>query len=537
MDSNVFEKILHVYTVKKGQKNTLRKAFSRYPLVGLLNVEVMSIKKGMWDSMYVTFQLMATLQQENTQDDELKNYENIDIGRTEKGLNIVEKGESVPDLCVNVEDVLTKASEYLAGNVVLSGGSLLLDRVLMFVEKISCCELWLAQQFSVGEFKMLGHGEFWSFLGKNRSLFPKELLNFLTSEVRENDAFEVSTIHQQLVMLLSQALGSLWEDDIITKENLWELLIRQFPLISFKISERGGMEDLLDSVRQHNCVTSSCVIFSATLLGTSTYSDPVQNNKSEFLDSSELINCKDHKSGYPTSLTSKDAIEVLLRAPFLSDLNSRPHWDYIYAPSLGPLMEWLLTEVNVKDLVCLVNRHGKIIRIDHSASGKMLFQALVQESPFQVAVQLLSLFTLFGGRRHVPLSLLKCQTRQRFEVIISNPVRNMGLGGDQQNENMFERLDTSGIDSSMDLAKNLITGDRVVGLALRVVIDCLTFLPSKFCCFTADVLLSGLRSLVKDVNSAVLVQCKGTKEHLMLHEVVSVLVLLSGLMITMHFVH
>ncbi|KAH9620786.1 hypothetical protein KSS87_018166 [Heliosperma pusillum] len=517
--TEVFEKMLHFYKMKKGQKNKLRKAFSSYPLAGLLNVAVISIKRGMWDSMYDTFQLMATLQQENTEDDELTNFESIDIGPTEKGLNTFEKGESVPNLCVNVIDVLTKASEYLAGNVVLSGGSSLLDRVLMFIEQISRCELWLAQEFSVREFKMLGHGEFWSFLGKNRSLFPKELLNFLTGEVRENHAVEVSMIQQQLVMLLSQALGSLWEDDVVTKENLLELLARQFPLISFKTSARGGMEDLLNSVRQHSSATSTCVIFSATLVGTSTYSDPAQNDKSEFFDSSELITCNDHKGGSPTSHTSRDAIELLLQAPFLSDLNSWSHWDSIYAPSLGPLMEWLLTEVNVKDFVCLVTRHGNIIRIDHSASGEMLFQALVQESPFEVAVQLLSLFTLSGGIRHVPLSLLKCQTRQGFEVIISNPVRNMGLGGDQRNENMFGRLDTSGCDSSMDLAKNLIEGDRVLGPTLRVVIDCLTFMPPEFRCFAADVLLSGLRSLVKDVNSAVLLQCKGTAERLMLHEV------------------
>ncbi|KAK9665674.1 hypothetical protein RND81_14G128100 [Saponaria officinalis] len=516
--AEVFVKMLDIYTMKKGRKSTLRTAFSKHPFMGLLNVAVTSIKRGMWDSMYDTFQSMATLHQENTEDIELTDYEILDIQPTEKDLDLLKKAESTPAPCVSVEDVVTKASEFLTGNVVLSGGNSLLDRVLMLVEQMYRCEQWLTQHFSVGEFKLLGHGDFLSFIGKHTSLLPKELLNFLTGERQENHPFEVGMIQHQLVMLLSQAFGSLWDDDVVTKEKLLELLIRQFPLISFKTSDFGDLGKLLDSVRQHrSSVTSSCVIFSATLSGTSCYTDPAQINNCDTSDSSELATDNVHKVGYLASSTSRDAIELLLRAPYLSDLISWSHWDLIYAPSLGPLVQWLLTEVKVKDLVCVLTRHGKIIRIDHSASGEMLFQAIVQESAFQVAVQLLSLFTISGGRRHVPLSLLKCQARQGFEVIMANSKKD--TSDSHQNEKMFRKLDTTGCDSNMDLVKNLIEGHKAVGPALRVVIDCLSFLPSEFRCFAADVLLSGLRSLVKDVNSAVLLQCKGNEERLMLHEV------------------
>lgn len=53
----------------------------------------------MWDSMYDTFQLMDTLEQETTQDDDLTNYESIDVQPTGKELSLLKKVESVPALC------------------------------------------------------------------------------------------------------------------------------------------------------------------------------------------------------------------------------------------------------------------------------------------------------------------------------------------------------------------------------------------------------------------------------------------------------
>ncbi|KAI9195663.1 hypothetical protein LWI28_017033 [Acer negundo] len=55
--------------------------------------------------------------------------------------------------------------------------------------------------------------------------------------------------------------------------------------------------------------------------------------------------------------------------------------------------------------------------------------------------------------------------------------------------------------------------------ASRFFIDCLGYLPSEFRGFAADVLLSGLRSVILDVPLEILRECNQTEQRLMLHEV------------------
>ncbi|KNA20999.1 hypothetical protein SOVF_047330 isoform B [Spinacia oleracea] len=511
----VLEKMLEFCKMKSGQRKKIRQAFSAYPLVGLLNVAVTSVRKGMWDSMYDTFQFMGELGQEDTQANELTEYESIDIEPIEKDLGSLNRDTSNTAPCVNLEDIVRKASDYLAESTVLSGGSSLVDRLLMFVKKLSSCEVWLTEKFSVKEFKLLGHGDFFSFLERNSSLLPKEFLNFVRGEVHEHQLLEVSMIQKQLVMLLSQAASSLWEEGVVTKEKISELLMRQFPFISFRIIESGSTQELLELVGKHGDSASfNCVIFSATLPGTSKY---VDSAGADVADNSGLIADMESIDGNFGSVTSRDAINILLKTPFLTDLNSWVHWDHVYAPSLGPLLDWLQTEVNVEGLLCLLTRDGKVIRIDHLASGDLFFQALLRESSFEVAVQLLSLFVLSGGKRHVPLSLLKCHARQGFEVVMADFVQNVDVSDGRRSEKILS--ENEAVNSSMNLVKNFGGMKNAVHLASRIVIDCLVFLPSEFRCFAADVLLSGMQSLVKDVASAILVQCKGNIERLMLHEI------------------
>ncbi|XP_010673417.2 protein NO VEIN [Beta vulgaris subsp. vulgaris] len=517
--TEVLVKMLRFYKISGPQRKKITKAFSAHPLVGLLNVAVTSIRRGMWDSMYDKFQFMGELGEANPQANGLTEYESIDIEPIEKDSNLLSRGTSKPASCANMEDIVRKASEYLAESNVFFGGSSLVDRVLMFAKGLSRCEAWLAEQFSVNDFKLLGHGDFFSFLECNISLLPKELLNFIRGEVQKHQLLEVCMIQQQLAMLLSQASSSLWEEDVVTKEKISELLVRQFPLVSFKVIESATTQELLNFVEKHRGrLASNCVIFSASLSGTSTYVDSTGADVNDMCDSSGPITDVAQINGKLGSVTSKDAINILLKAPFLSDLNLWLHWDLVYAPSLGPFLEWLLTEVNVEGLLCLLTRDGKIIRIDHLASGDLFFEALLKENAYQVAVQLLSLFSLSGGKRHVPLSLLKCQARQGFEVIMANFMQNMDYNDGQRNEKAPRENEPLGCRSSTGIVKNFNGVNNAMVLVSRIVIDCLVFLPSEFRCFAADVLLAGLQSLVKDAASAILVQCKG-KERLILHEI------------------
>lgn len=57
-------------------------------------LQVTSVRKGMWDSMYDTFQFMGELGQEDTQANELTEYESIDIEPIEKDLGSLNRDTS-----------------------------------------------------------------------------------------------------------------------------------------------------------------------------------------------------------------------------------------------------------------------------------------------------------------------------------------------------------------------------------------------------------------------------------------------------------
>ena len=407
-----------------------------------------------------------------------------------------------------------------------SNGKSPLEKKLFLLRQLSNCEFWLAEKFSVEEFKSLGFGDFFTFLEKHASILPNELHKCLTGETCEKFPLEVCMLQKQLVVLLSQASNSLPENETLTKQKISMLLERQFPSVGFKIWENGFMDDFLDIVReQQSSVVSTCVLFSSTLLGTHSIKDSLIYNE-ESLENVGTCTDIGQKAGILGPVTTKGAIEILIGAPMLSDLNSWSHWDLIFAPSLGPLVWWLLNEVNTKELLCLVTRDGKVIRIDHSATTDSFLEASLQGSSFQTAVQLLSLFSLFGGKQHVPLSLLKCHARQAFEVILKNSVENMEVQESQDSlmhgKPSFQRemLDIGATSNlSTGLQRNISRTSKVVPVASRFILECLGYLPSEFRSFAADILLSGLQPFVINGPSAILDECNQMDQRLMLHEV------------------
>nr|XP_023875976.1 uncharacterized protein LOC111988418 isoform X2 [Quercus suber] len=358
--------------------------------------KVISTKSGMWDSIFDT--ILAIDQQELTSShmQNQSEYEIIDVEPSVKDApeHSVELTHSV-----SVEDIIRKVAMYFHG--IHSYGQSVLEKRINILRKLCDCEFWLAEQFCVNTFKSLGFGEFLMFLEKHASLLPDEIHKFLTGDICEKSPFKVCMLQHQLVVLVSQALnGCIGEKEIETKQMISSLLMRQFPLISFKISEHGCVSDFLDILEKHkNNVSSKGVLFSVTLFEMCYVGDSTAHNGSELLETTKVRIDVSQKAGALGSLTSKDAIEALHRAPLMSDLNTWAHWDLIFAPSLGPLLPWLLNEVNTKELLCLVTKDGKVMRIDHSATVDSFLEAALQGSPFQTAVQLLSLFSLVGGEK------------------------------------------------------------------------------------------------------------------------------------------
>ncbi|CAN6588977.1 unnamed protein product [Malus baccata var. baccata] len=429
---------------------------------------------------------------------------------------------------VSVEDIIRKITLYFENDQGRHNDSQSLqEKIFIFLRKLCDCELWLVKEFGVKEFKSLGHGEFFMFLEKYACLLPHELCKFLTGDVTGKCPLEVCLPQHHLVVLVSQALNSLWEDESVTKEKILLLLRKQFPLVSFTTIENGSVEDFLSIVGKHkNAAISKCVLFSMALCGTSNArqsSAQIEN----VLWNSTLINTDSGQKAKPyESVTSKDAIEVLLRAPMMSDLNLWSHWDLLFAPSLGPLLPWLLKEVNTDELLCLVTRDGKLIRLDHSATVDSFLEAALQGSSFQTAVKMLSLFSLVGGEKHVPVSLLKIHIQHAFEVILKNYLDGLEVHDNNNSFNYGEPLSRQEIVGEVAAGKlcsklhsDLSKMNSATPVISRFVLECLGYLPTEFRDFSADILLSGIQSVVKHAPSAILGECIKSEQRLMLHEV------------------
>nr|KYP67781.1 hypothetical protein KK1_024134 [Cajanus cajan] len=420
----VLERMLQFYEVNRCRWKKIGKLFLSYPFIGLLNAAVSSIKSGMRNNIYDAFQAVI--------DNELSNspakcseYETIDVGPSQENLPVI-------TTCISSDDVISKIGTYfdLDNDIHRNSNKSLVQCRIMLLRKFCGCGNWVAEQFGVNNFDSLGYGDFLSFLEKHVNQLPHELLKLLVGDTCKNSSIEACMSSNQLTALVSQALSSLWESETVTKQMISMLLMRQFPSITLEVVENGSLVDLLDTAQGHkSSVTSKCVVFSATII----------------------------EKNYNGEL-------------------------------LSPLVSWLLSDVNTKELLCIVTRDGKVIRIDHSATLDSFLEAAVQGSSFLTAVHLLSLISLVGGEKYVPLSLLKCHACHAFEVMFRNSLEEVKAKDDGNALHQF-------------------------------VLDCLGNLPAEFHSFASDVLLSGMQSVFKDAASAILCECSNMEQRLMLHEV------------------
>uniref|UniRef100_A0A0A9CVS2 Uncharacterized protein n=1 Tax=Arundo donax TaxID=35708 RepID=A0A0A9CVS2_ARUDO len=127
----------------------------------------------------------------------------------------------------------------------------------------------------------------------------------------------------------------------------------------------------------------------------------------------------DIQNSYPGPVSSQEAIKCLLKAPLLSDLLLWSNWDILFALSLGSL-QWLLNTGPIQELLRIITAGGRFIRIDPSATVDQFLEAIIQQSPFQVAMKLLSLLHIFNGSTNTPISLLKCYAQRPIDVIMNN---------------------------------------------------------------------------------------------------------------------
>ncbi|KAL9142499.1 hypothetical protein ABFS82_14G173500 [Erythranthe guttata] len=480
----VFEEMVDYYSKKK-KKNTKKKRgnskFSKYPYVGLLNVAIASIKFGMWNSTSEASQASSRQGVENTTPENHAGYATQEV-EAAKHTSLGQNGVFVEDILKNISAHLGTVDEFLDNeNPAL--------QKLIFFRKLYKCECWLAEQLSVKDFESLGFGDFCTFLAKHVTLLPHACQKYLlTDGTNGKPSFEACMSQHHLGIFLSQASASLSENECLSKQKVSEFLMMQFPSVCFTLLGNGSAQNTLDIMRDSKTGTgSSTVLFSATLTAH-----------------------HDEKCLSDSHLTAKDALEVLCSAPMLIDLNSWSFWDLKFAPSLGPLVNWLLNEVKTKELLCLITKGGKVLRLDHSATVESFLEVFVKGSSFQTAVKLLSLLALYGGEHKVPTSLLKCHADKALEILVKSSTE-----GNVGKKYLFS-----------EITKSKSEFNKAIPLVSRFILECLGYLPEEFRTFAANLLLPGFRAIAPDASSAILAECKHKEDRLMLHELGSSLAIL-----------
>ncbi|KAI3706216.1 hypothetical protein L6452_23812 [Arctium lappa] len=466
-----FDKMLDFYHCKmkpKKKTSALNMMILSYPHVGLLNVAITSIKFGLWDRMSSTPQANYNEVPANTNSKTCAVDVNTDVEPAEKDVLVASKHVLEGRVDITLEDVQKYIKEYfMSSSHILDNMDSFPKKQLILLREIHKLERRLSEQFSVDDFETLGFGAIFTFIEDHISLLPTAWQNcFLLTVKSEKPSVKVCMNERYLLEFLSEAASSLGEHESLNKLMVSELLRMQYPSAGLTLVENDFTADLLTTLSNNGGnVSSNNVLFSSTL--------------SAF---------RAEKGFSDTHVDTNDAVELLLWAPMLVDLASWSHWDYKFAPSLGPLLGWLLSNIKTKELHCLVTTDGKVLRIDHSATVDSFLEAFLHGSAFETAVKLLSLIALYGGERHVPFSLLKCHAKKGFEIMLK-------ISSDK-----------------------VVKDDQRLSLASRFLIDCLGHLPKEFRSFAAELLVSAFRSIIKDAPMVMLSECKCKEDHMMLHE-------------------
>ncbi|CAM0876991.1 unnamed protein product [Alopecurus aequalis] len=530
----VLELVANYYAETPQGKKNLMKFFSQYPGIGFLNVAVRSMGCGLLDSIYDAIHVFS----ENKLSSSPIPSTTTEVMEIEPPSKEIAKGandSNEPGPNVTTDDVISRITVYLESNCGVSGAGASQVEKFIFLKTLHDCETCVTTQFSAKQFSSFGHGSFLEFLAKYGHHFPPKLSSFLKGGNSGSSSLEVSVLRQQIEVLLSQAEGNWLEDGHFSGDSFLMLLKRQFPTISFDIAQYKSGEGLVGSIeRQRKSIQTNNVTFSISLLE-KRWSGMSPGEHDTVVGQRDNAAEHSYNSG---TVSSREAIKCLLKAPMLSDLLLWSHWDMLYAPSLGSFMHWLLNTGPVQQLACIVTTDGRFIRVDPSATVDQFLEAIIQCSSFQVAAKLLSLLHIYNGSTNTPISLLKCYAQRAIGIIMNNINNQVNTNSEVKSFVTEESYNLSGEQrdrsthfvghvqerTQLSSARNVMSDiladiDSTVHFVAKFVLDCLGHLPSEFRSLAADILLSGLRTVTKNCYSAILHEATETWQLCMLHDI------------------
>ncbi|BFI30056.1 hypothetical protein AXG93_2528s1220 [Marchantia polymorpha subsp. ruderalis] len=535
----VLMKMIEMSRKFKGTKKRSGKSkiFKAYPAIGLLNVAVLSVKAGYWDSMYDNF-LDIVDDGKQPVKEELRPVDiaaPIDVfpdPRESSPCQVLE-ATSPELLAASVLEHYDQHSKMRISEEMLEAESKQSRAWWTFLHWTYECEKWLAEKHSVPSFASLGFGSFPDFLEQNMELLPRQIISLL-SDQSVHSKVSVKVPVERVFSFLTQALPSVSENGSVAQDDLLRLLCRQFKVDSVEELGASSVDNLLQIYKeqQSRLLSNSHVYFLAPLLGSSLSHEVKEEGCGETPRSVETLEAvSERRVGVLGSMTSADAARSMLKAPFLADLSQWSQWDQVFAPTLGPLLGWFEREGVKAGLHALVTCEGVLLRIDEKATVNSFLLATVSGRGDQMAAVLTSLVALYGGTTTTPSALLRSHANKGLEIFLGSCAGDMAVQSTFRTpvtsvkRKFTEHVEGQTVksahhDAGLKLkssANLMVPGSHPSTTAARCVVDCLHGIIPEFRVFAAEILLPALTPLIPGCPAALLSSCVTSQRRSVLH--------------------
>lgn len=556
--SEVITRLFNAFTnetLKKSvkTKKKLAKLFKLYPAIGILNVAVLSMKAGHWDSLYDAFEgAVVDNAYQNKELSMAETSDRIDVvatsasQRASKLLDVTDSNKqavSIADASASqeapsVDQVLEEivrvfcevCEEEESSSETCRRGSSDEERYCMILKRVTKCEKMLTQRLSLNDFSSLNLGDFSEFIEQHWDVISKEILIIWRSRASrklwENTFSEtcIRNFISQVIMAIGNAEG-------LSETELLQLFCRQFRVQAVDEWCVHSVKNFVKSLNSE-AISNCSIFFSSALLATKARGFQssgeagffrAENKEVTEMQSGNLV-------GLLGTVTSADAVQCLLKAPMLCNLTQWSQWDSVFKPSLGPFLDWLERCSPIEGLLCLVMCDGSVLRLDGSATVDSFLAAAAKGYGEQAAAQFTSVLALYGGVDRVPQALLKTYASKAIEILVSNCHT---VGQKKRKHLVFEKLEVSKRVKhhvSQDMGdfprlssdvpvneRQYISSDKYFE-AIEFVFNFLFYVPLEISGFAASMIIPALFGIVPNASAAMLDFCVTAEHRMKLYE-------------------
>lgn len=526
------------------KKRKLARLFKSYPAIGILNVAVLSMKAGHWNSLYDAFEEAVNNDVHDIKEtNAVEAIDRIEVMASEPYLSTSRVLNSTDLNTDQVESSLEKVLEEVLGVLgeickdvdnslgALTAGGPDEEKFGLIVSRIIKCEKTLMERLLLKESFASKLGHYSEYAEQYLDKLSKIFTGICMSKVERS--WKTNLPEARLQTFISQVVMAIGDADELSENHILQLLVRQFHVNnigewSLRLVEKHTKSSRIERISNFSSFYSCALLAAKAGRLPTSEAGGVWSVKNKEGSEAQTLS----RVGLLGSVTSTDARNCLLKAPMLCDLLEWSQWDAIFSPTLGPLLDWLEREGSIGGLVCLVTCKGFILRIDGSATVDTFLAAAVKGLGKQAALQLVSLLAVYGGVDRVPQALLRSYSSQAIEILVGRPhmddknKRKIFLA--HETGHLTKRAKHHVLEDAGSLSRlsygpvgNWTVGksfDKFSG-AVQFVLDLLSCVPSEFVVFVASIVIPALSGIVPGASATMLDSCITAEHRIKLHEI------------------